>query len=181
MWSPRSDMPVYTYKGVSEAGKAIRGFVDAESDRSARAKLRRDGVFLTDLSVSTGSEARRSDAPPRRFSFDMLRRVGGADLAIATRQLATLIGAGIPLVEALGALTEQVESPRLKSAISGIRERVNEGASLADALSMTSLFGDLYVSMCGPVKPAARSSRSWSGWPTTSRARCAPATRWCRS
>jgi len=140
-------VPVFSYKGVSEAGKAIRGFVDAENDRSARAKLRRDGVFLTDLSVTTGSEARRSDAPPRRFSFDMLRRVGGTDLAIATRQLATLIGAGIPLVEALGALTEQVESPRLKGAISQIRERVNEGASLADALSMTSLFGDLYVSM----------------------------------
>lgn len=140
-------MPVFSYKGVSEAGKAIRGFVDAENDRSARAKLRRDGVFLTDLSVTTGSEARRSDAPARRFSFDMLRRVGGTDLAIATRQLATLIGAGIPLVEALGALTEQVESPRLKGAISQIRERVNEGASLADALSMTSLFGDLYVSM----------------------------------
>ncbi len=140
-------MPVFSYKGVNEAGKAIRGFVDAESDRSARAKLRRDGVFLTDLSVSTGSAARRSDAPERRFSLDMLRRVGGTDLAIATRQLATLIGAGIPLVEALGALTEQVESPRLKGAISQIRERVNEGASLADALSMTSLFGDLYVSM----------------------------------
>jgi len=140
-------VPVFSYKGVSEAGKAIRGFVDAENDRSARAKLRRDGVFLTDLSVTTGSEARRSDAPARRFSLDMLRRVGGTDLAIATRQLATLIGAGIPLVEALGALTEQVESPRLKGAISQIRERVNEGASLADALSMTSLFGDLYVSM----------------------------------
>ena len=140
-------MPVYNYKGVSEAGKAIRGFVDADSDRSARAKLRRDGVFLTDLSRTTGSEARSSDSPPRRFSLDMLRRVGGTDLAIATRQLATLIGAGIPLVEALGALTEQVESPRLKSAISQIRDRVNEGASLADALSMTSLFGDLYVSM----------------------------------
>ncbi len=47
-------MPVYTYKGVSEAGKAIRGFVDAESDRSARAKLRRDGVFLTELAATTG-------------------------------------------------------------------------------------------------------------------------------
>jgi general secretion pathway protein F len=140
-------MPVYNYKGVSEAGKAIRGFVDADSDRSARAKLRRDGVFLTDLSVTTGSEARRDEASPRRFSLDMLRRVGGTDLAIATRQLATLIGAGIPLVEALGALTEQVESPRLKSAISQVRDRVNEGASLADALAKTSLFGDLYVSM----------------------------------
>ena len=140
-------MPVYTYKGVSEAGKAIRGFVDAESDRSARAKLRRDGVFLTELTATTGAAVRRDDTSSRRLSLDMLRRVGGTDLAIATRQLATLIGAGIPLLEALGALTEQVEGARLKSAISQVRERVNEGASLADALSQMAIFGDLYVSM----------------------------------
>jgi len=140
-------VPVYTYKGVSEAGKAIRGFVDAESDRSARAKLRRDGVFLTDLAVTASAGTRRDASSSRRFSFDMLRRVGGTDLAIATRQLATLIGAGIPLVESLGALTEQVESTRLKSAISQVRDRVNEGASLADALSQMGIFGDLYVSM----------------------------------
>jgi general secretion pathway protein F len=140
-------MPVYSYRGVSEAGKAIRGLVDAESDRSARAKLRRDGVFLTDLSVSTGARVSRDETSPRRFSLEMLRPVGGTDLAIATRQLATLIGAGIPLVEALGALTEQLETPRLKSAISQVRDRVNEGASLADALSQISFFGDLYISM----------------------------------
>jgi len=140
-------VPVYSYKGVSEAGKAIRGMVDAESDRSARAKLRRDGVFLTDLSVTTGARVRRDETSQRRFSLEMLRPVGGTDLAIATRQLATLIGAGIPLVEALGALTEQLETPRLKSAISQVRDRVNEGSSLADALSQISFFGDLYISM----------------------------------
>ena len=140
-------MPVYTYRGVSEAGKAVRGFVDAESDRSARAKLRRDGVFLTELAATAGAEVRRDSASPRRLSFEVFRRVGGTDQAIATRQLATLIGAGIPLVEALGALTEQVENTRLKSAISRVRDRVNEGASLADALSQTGIFGDLYVSM----------------------------------
>jgi general secretion pathway protein F len=140
-------VPVYSYKGVSEAGKAIRGFVDAESDRSARAKLRRDGVFLTELAATTGAATRRDATSSRRFSLDMFRRVSGTDLAIATRQLATLIGAGIPLVEALGALTEQVEGTRLKSAISQVRDRVNEGASLADALAQMSIFGDLYVSM----------------------------------
>ena len=140
-------MPVYTYKGVSEAGKAIRGFVDAESDRSARAKLRRDGVFLTELAATSAGAARREDTSPRRLSFEVLRRVGGTDLAIATRQLATLIGAGIPLVEALGALTEQVESTRLKSVIARVRDRVNEGAALADALSETPVFSGLYVSM----------------------------------
>jgi general secretion pathway protein F len=138
---------VYTYKGVSEAGKTIRGFVDAESDRSARAKLRRDGVFLTELAAATGAAAPRDATSSRRLSLEMLRRVGATDLAIATRQLATLIGAGIPLVEALGALTEQVEGTRLKSAISQVRDRVNEGASLADALSQKALFCDLYISM----------------------------------
>jgi general secretion pathway protein F len=140
-------VPVYTYRGVSDAGKAIRGFVDAESDRSARAKLRRDGVFLTELAVTAGAGTRRQDTAPSRFSFEFMRRVGGTDLAIATRQLATLIGAGIPLVGALGALSEQVENTRLKSAISQVRDRVNEGASLGDALSQISIFGDLYVSM----------------------------------
>ena len=86
-------MPVYAYKGVSEAGKAIRGFVDAESDRGARAKLRRDGVFLTELSAATGGAVRPDETSPRHFSLEVLRRVGGTDLAIATRQLATLIGA----------------------------------------------------------------------------------------
>jgi general secretion pathway protein F len=140
-------VPVYTYKGVSEAGRAIRGFVDAESDRSARAKLRREGVFLTDLAATKGGEVRHKQTSPRRFSIEILRPVGGTDLAIATRQLATLIGAGIPLVEALGALTEQVENTRLKGAIARVRDRVNEGAALADALSQTTIFGDLYISM----------------------------------
>ncbi len=140
-------MPVYTYKGVSEAGKAIRGFVDAESDRSARAKLRRDGVFLTELAATSGAAERRNATSSRRFSLDTMRRVSGTDLALTTRQLATLLGAGIPLVAALGALTEQVEGTRLKSAISQVRDRVNEGASLADAMSQMGIFGDLYVSM----------------------------------
>jgi general secretion pathway protein F len=140
-------VPVYTYKGVSQAGKATRGFVDAESDRGARAKLRRDGIFLTELSVARGGESRVEESSRRRFSINLVRPVGGTDLAIATRQLATLIGAGIPLVEALGALAEQVESTRLKGAIARVRDRVNEGAALADALGQTGIFGDLYVSM----------------------------------
>jgi general secretion pathway protein F len=73
--------------------------------------------------------------------------VSALDLALVTRQAATLIGAGIPLVEGLGALTEQVENPRLKSVLGQVRDRVNEGASLADALGHSGVFPDLYVSM----------------------------------
>jgi len=139
-------VPVYSYKGVTNAGRATRGFVDAESDRSARQKLRRDGVFLTELTESAGGAPARAVRAPR-FSFALIRSIPGTDLAIATRQLATLLGAGIPLVESLGALTEQVEHARLKSVIGRVRDRVNEGATLADALSRSGPFSELYVSM----------------------------------
>ena len=140
-------MPVYSYKGVTNAGRATRGFVDADSDRSARQKLRRDGVYLTELVESTGSAPAPTEASSSRFSFTFLRSIPGSDLAIATRQLATLLGAGIPLVESLGALTEQVEHSRLKSVIGQVRDRVNEGATLADALARAGPFSELFVSM----------------------------------
>jgi len=146
-------VPVYAYKGVTQAGRAAKGTVDADNPRTARDKLRKQGVFLTDLAESSGSRARsqadRGGAAPGRFSFSLasLRRISTLELALATRQLATLVGAGIPLVEALGALTEQVESTRLKSVIGTARDRVNQGASLADALAESGVFGDLFVSM----------------------------------
>jgi general secretion pathway protein F len=141
-------MPVYAYKGMTTAGRATRGFVDAESARAARAKLRRDGVFPTDLREGHASEAAAAQASsPRALRMPTFRRVSGMDMALATRQLSTLVGAGIPLVEALGALSQQVETARLKSVLGLVRDRVNEGASLADALAAAGPFSDLYISM----------------------------------
>jgi general secretion pathway protein F len=138
-------MPVFTYKAVNAAGKNLRGFVDADSAATARSKLRRDGVFPTEILASDGAapEAAGGRSEGARFT----RSVSDTDLAIATRQLATLVGAAVPLVEALGALTEQVESGRLKAAIGGVRDRVNEGSSLADALAAAGPFSDLYVNL----------------------------------
>ena len=138
-------MPVFAYKGVNAAGRSIQGFVDADSPRTARSKLRRDGVFLTELAEEARQAARGERAP--HFPTFTLRRVSPLDLALTTRQLATLISAGIPLVSALGALTEQVESKRLKGILGGVRDRVNEGASLADALAQAGPFSDLFVGM----------------------------------
>jgi general secretion pathway protein F len=138
-------MPVFAYKGVNAAGRSIQGFVDADSARTARTKLRRDGVFLTELA----EEIRESVASARasRFPSFTLRRISSLDLALTTRQLSTLIAAGIPLVSALGALTEQVENKRLKGVLGGVRDRVNEGASLAEALAQAGPFPDLFVGM----------------------------------
>jgi general secretion pathway protein F len=139
-------VPVYAYKGVDSSGRPTRSFVDAESQRAARARLRREGVYLTEL-VETDARATRQSRVNVRLSFESFRRISPLELALATRQLATLVGAGIPLVEALGALTEQVESERLKGVIGRVRDRVNEGASLADAMAGAGPFGDLYVSL----------------------------------
>jgi general secretion pathway protein F len=141
-------MPVYAYKGVTAVGKAARGHLDAESSRSARAKLRRDGIFVTEFEEAAPEALARAGAS--RFEIRLsnpFRRVSPLDLALVTRQAATLIGAGIPLVEGLGALTEQTENPRLKSVLGQVRDRVNEGTSLADALGQSEVFPDLYVSM----------------------------------
>ncbi len=143
-------MPVYAYRGVSTAGKKRRGHVDAESPRAARAQLKRDGVFVTDFEESS-AEALTKARSGSRFNVEInlaaLQRISPMDVSLMTRQAATLIGAGIPLVEGLGALTEQVEQPRLKSVLGQVRDRVNEGASFADALAATGAFSDLYVSM----------------------------------
>ncbi len=141
-------MPLFAYKGVTQAGRATRGFVDADSARAARTRLKRDGVFLTELAESAAPAAQsgaKSSSPS--LSLDRFRRVSMLDLALATRQLSTLVGAGVPLVQALSALTEQVEGARLKGIIGRIRDRVNEGASLGDAMAQAGPFSDLYVGM----------------------------------
>jgi len=142
-------VPVYAYKGVTAAGKKTRGHLDAESPRSARARLRRDGVFLTELEEGRRSDVRSAAAPGRfAISLPSFQRVSALDLALMTRQLSTLIGAGIPLVSALRALTDQVESARLKGVLGQIRDRVNEGSALADAMAAGGgVFPDLYIGM----------------------------------
>jgi general secretion pathway protein F len=135
---------------VTQGGRATRGFVDADSARAARVKLKRDGVFLTELAESAGpasAVAREHAGPGVSFSLARLRRISALDLALATRQLSTLVGAGVPLVQALSALTEQVENARLKGVIARVRDRVNEGSTLADAMAQAGPFEDLYIGM----------------------------------
>ena len=143
-------MPVYAYKGVTAAGKSTRGQVTAENLRAARLKMRQDGVFLTDIeAASAAATPVASEGSGRSFNFEIHlgRRVPAAARAVATRQLATLTGAGIPLVEAMGALVQQIDHPYLKAIMAQVRDRVNEGSSLADALQDSGEFDNLYVSM----------------------------------
>ena len=138
-------MPVYAYRGVAAGNRNTRGMVDADSERSARAKLRADGIFPTQISI--GGATPVSDLL-QRFQLPELRRVPDLDLALFSNQLATLMGAGVPMVESLGALTQQIENERLKTVVGRLRDTVNEGASLADAMAQHEyVFDLLYRSM----------------------------------
>jgi general secretion pathway protein F len=139
-------MPVFEFKALDSRGKAVQGLREAESPKTLRSTLRREGVFLTEvLGEQQAKEQASREMNVKRW---MLGRVSATDLAIATRQLAVLVSAGIPLVEALSALIEQVEHERLKRVVSDVRQRVNEGASLADAMAIhPRVFTGLYVNM----------------------------------
>ncbi len=139
-------MPVFEYKALTASGKAVQGLKEAESPKALRLVLKRDGVFLTEVLGEQQQQAQaRRDVNVRRW---VEGRVSAEDLAVMTRQLAVLIHAGIPLVESLAALVEQVEHERLKRVVSDVRQRVNEGSSLADALAahpgvFTGLFNNM--------------------------------------
>lgn len=139
-------MPVFAYKGVTAGNRATRGMVDAENARSASNKLRADGIFPTE--ITAGRVRSQTSEVLQRFELPQFRRVPDLDLALFSNQLATLIAAGVPLVESLGALTEQIENERLKSVVGRLRQSVNEGTALADAMGEhEQVFDVLYRSM----------------------------------
>ncbi|HZH77314.1 MAG TPA: type II secretion system inner membrane protein GspF [Archangium sp.] len=147
-------MPVFEYKGLNQAGKPIKGILEADSPKTLRSQLRKDGIFLTDVigqaegsrgAVRKGANAAHAD---RELKLGGGGRITTDDIAITTRQLATLLGAGVTLVEALTALVDQVEKEKLKRIISDVKQNVNEGRSLGDALAAhEKVFGSLYVNM----------------------------------
>ena len=142
-------MATFTYKGVSSSGKATSGTVSADHARAARTKMRTQGIFLTDLDeVGEGAEG-NEESGSSRFDLSLLdfSRIPPMERSIATRQLSTLVMAGIPLVESLNALVDQIEHTKLASVFATVRDRVNEGSTLADALSATGQFDNLYLSM----------------------------------
>lgn len=138
-------MAVFQWQGIDKAGRAQKGMRDADNAKVLRALLRKDGILATLIEEESRARVRTArEVDFRRF----FQRVSASDLALLTRQLSTLLHSGVPLVEALSALIEQVENPQLQAALTQTRDKVNEGTSLADALrAHARLFESLYVNM----------------------------------
>jgi general secretion pathway protein F len=138
-------MAVYAWRGVNAAGKEVKGIDDADSPKALRISLRRQGVLVTKLEQESVARTREA----RNVNLKRLwSRVSQTDLALTTRQMATLLKAGIPLVEALDALIEQTEKEDLRNALTSSRDKVNEGIAFNDALrAHPKIFGELYTNM----------------------------------
>lgn len=139
-------MAVFEYRGIQiETGKAVKGYRDADNAKALRALLRKEGVMLT-LANEEGEQKKKSKREIDLWAF--FRRISTADIAVMTRQLATLVRAGVPLVDSISALTEQVEKEQLVRVLSAVRETLNEGTSFAKSLGMhPKAFQPLYVNM----------------------------------
>ncbi|MEY4632029.1 MAG: hypothetical protein RIQ81_2149 [Pseudomonadota bacterium] len=137
-------MPVFNYKGYDAAsGSQKKGKVEAESVKAARQKLRqRDGIMVSEIKEEESASKAKTKS---RFSSS---RVSQQDVAIMTRQFATLQTASVPLDESLRALTQQVENPVLRNALSSVKDQISEGKSLGEAMSsFPGVFDRLYVNM----------------------------------
>lgn len=139
-------MPVFAYRGLAANGRTVAGVIDADSPRTARGKLRELGIFPTELAEEEAAAI--GGRSIRQWLPAIKRRIPAAELSLLTRQLSALLGAGVQLVDALGALADQTNRPVAKKMLSQVRESVREGSSLADALAAhPDIFSDLYVGM----------------------------------
>jgi general secretion pathway protein F len=142
-------MPIFEYIGIDSKGKRASGTVDGENERAARQRLRRMGVFPTTLHAE-GEGKQKAGLGMQVDIGKYLQRVKVQEVAVMTRQLSTLVGSSIPLVDALTALCDQVENPKLRNVLTKVRDRVTEGSRLSDAMrAHPKIFGDLYTNMIG--------------------------------
>jgi len=133
-------MGAFEYTAVDAAGKETKGVLEGETAKHVRQVLRERKLFP--VSVAEVAEKQASE----KFSFSFGRSISAADLAMFTRQLATLENAGMPLETALKAVAEQTEHPKVQSILLSVRSRVMEGHTFADGLKdFPKAFPELYI------------------------------------
>ncbi len=137
-------MPIYAYKGLTSAGKEVKDNVTAEGLSQAKQRLKTLGIMLIEIEEQKSSSTKKATSS----SFSFGQAVSTEELALMTRQLATLIKAKVQIVESFNALMDQTENPKFQVILSEIRQKVNEGSSLAQALAdYPKTFNNVYVNM----------------------------------
>ena len=139
-------MPAFEYKALDKQGKNKQGVVEADSMRQARSLLREQGLFPTEVEAVVEKEKKESKSTS---SFTLFKpKISVADLALMTRQLSTLVAASLPIEEALKAVAQQTEKPRIAGMLAAVRSRVVEGYTLAESMAeYPHIFDELFVAM----------------------------------
>ena len=141
-------MPVFEYTALDAKGKSTSGIIDADGLQAARQKLRASGKFPVAIREAREAEAKQDRGGGRLRIGEWFSRVKPSDVAMTTRQMATLIGAGFPLVSALDALLPQTPSRALQRTLARVKDLVVEGNSFAHALGQfPGVFPPIYVNM----------------------------------
>ncbi|HTL55062.1 MAG TPA: type II secretion system F family protein [Candidatus Limnocylindrales bacterium] len=144
-------MNAFRYQAIERSGKSVEGLIEADDRRSALRLLTERGLFPSNLEASTNG-----DAPARLLPSEQLpiasarlgRRIKRKDVTAFTREMSALLGAAIPIPQALDGLGEEEENPAMKAVVLKVSESVRKGASLSSALDEhPRLFSKLYVSM----------------------------------
>ncbi len=144
-------MGAFEYTALDSTGREQSGLVEGDTVKHVRQILRERSLLPVTVAEVKHGEARR------QRSFSLRRGVSASDLSLLTRQLATLVKAGLPLEEALLAVSQQSEKPRVQSIMLGVRAKVMEGHTLADGLSeFPKVFPEIYRSTVSAGESAGR-------------------------
>lgn len=140
-------MPIFEYKAIDSANRVKKGIIDADTPRDARLKLKKDALFVTDIKESRGKK-KAAVAIKGVTGVDAPNKARTEQVAAVTRQMASLLQAGIPLAEALRMIIEQAPDKKIESVFRDIREKVTQGMPLGDAvLQHPAYFTELYSNM----------------------------------
>ncbi len=132
-------MPTFVFKAIDLAGAAAKGEVEADSKQAVAAQLKERGLVVVDVAHKYRS---------KELNIDLLARVSAKDLAVMSRQLATMVTSGMSILRSLHVLEDQVKSKLLRQTIESVRKDVEAGLQLSDALGRhPKVFGQLYVAM----------------------------------
>lgn len=134
-------MGAFEYTAVDASGRERKGVLEGDTARQVRQLLRDQALLPVEVNEVSQTEKKESKA-----KFSIKRGVSASDLSLLTRQIATLVRSGLPLEEALYAVSEQTEKPRVRSIVMGVRAKVMEGHTLADGLAdFPAVFDELYI------------------------------------
>ncbi len=136
-------MAIFVYTGMDRTGVEVKSTITSESLHLAKNQIRSKGIMLINIKEQKSSQSEKAS-----ISLSIGQSISSEDLALMTRQFAVLLKAKIQVVECLNALVEQTQHPRLKVIIAELKQKVNEGSSLAQALKMhPKVFNTVYVNM----------------------------------